>query len=279
MPAHSRARRGWWWLLGPTATVAMAWFAAPPGVGASGGASAAGKPTIVLEHGAWADATSWRNVIERLQRRGFTVLAPPNPLRGWVTDSAYLRSFLRTISGPVVLVGHSYGGFVITNAAVGNPAVKALVYVDAFIPDAGENLLQRTTGSCLGGDPTKNFNIVPFPGGVDLYVKTEADPPFPGLAECFTSGLPAAEAAVVAAVQRPIALNALAEPSGPPAWRTIPAWALVGNEDRVITPAEQTFMAERAHAHVATTDAGHLSLVSRPDAVTDLIVAAVDAPS
>jgi len=279
MPAHSCARRGRWWLLGATVTVAMAWFAGPSGVGASGAASAAGKPTIVLEHGAWADATSWRNVIERLQRRGFTVLAPPNPLRGWVTDAAYLRSFLRTVPGPVILVGHSYGGFVITNAAVGNPAVKALVYVDAFIPDAGENLLQRTTGSCLGGDPTKNFNIVPFPGGVDLYVKTEADPPFPGLAECFASGLPAPEAAVVAAVQRPIALNALAEPSGPPAWRTIPAWALVGTEDRVITPTEQTFMAERAHAHVATTDAGHLSLVSRPDAVTDLIVAAAGAPS
>jgi pimeloyl-ACP methyl ester carboxylesterase len=100
-----------------------------------------------------------------------------------------------------------------------------------------------------------------------------------GLADCFASGLPAAEAAVVAAVQRPIALNALAEPSGPPAWRTIPARALVGTEDRVITPTEQTFMAERAHAHVATTDAGHLSLVSRPDAVTDLIVAAAGAPS
>src|SRR2546423_2996589 len=112
MPAHSRAHRGRWWLLGATVTVAMAWFAAPSGVGASGAASAAGKPTIVLEHGAWADATSWRNVIERLQRRGFTVLAPPNPPRGWVTDSRYPRSFLRTISGPVVLVGHSYRGAV-----------------------------------------------------------------------------------------------------------------------------------------------------------------------
>jgi len=236
------------------------------------------KPTIVLVHGAWADASSWNAVATGLQGQDFTVLAPPNLLRGVATDAAYIASFLaQRTTGPVVLVGHSYGGFVITNAAVGNPAVKALVYVDAFIPDAGENLLQRTTGSCLGGDPTKNFNIVPFPGGVDLYVKTEADPPFPGLAECFASGLPAPETAVVAAVQRPIALNALAEPSGPPAWRTIPAWALIGTDDRVITPTEQTFMAERSHAHVATTDAGHLSLVSRPDAVTDLIVAAAGA--
>src|SRR5438093_910833 len=148
MPAHSRARRVRWWLLGAMITVAMAWFAAPSGIGASGAASAAGKPTIVLEHGAWADATSWRNVIERLQRRGFTVLAPPNPLRGWVTDSAYLRSFLRTISGPVVLVGHSYGGFVITNAARGNPAGTALVHVDGFTPAAPRKPPPRTTGSC-----------------------------------------------------------------------------------------------------------------------------------
>src|SRR6185295_16624135 len=104
MPAHRRGQRGRWWLLGAMVTVALAWFAAPPGVGTSGAASAAGKATIVLEHGAWADATSWRNVIERLQRRGFPVLAPPNPLRGWVTDSAYLRSFLQTVPGPVVLV-------------------------------------------------------------------------------------------------------------------------------------------------------------------------------
>ena len=272
MRARIFTRRARWAMAGAAVTAAVVAF-----VPFRGAAISASKPTIVLEHGAWADATSWRNVIERLQGQGYTVLAPPNPLRGWVTDSAYLRSFLQTVSGPIVLVGHSYGGFVITNAAFGNPAVKALVYVDAFIPDVGESLLQRTTGSCLGGDPTRNFNIVPYPGGVDLYVKTEPDPPFPGLAQCFANGLPAGEAAVVAAVQRPITLNALAEPSGPPAWRSTPVWALVGTEDRVIIPAEQRFMADRAHAHVVTTDAGHLSLISRPDAVTKLIVSAVDA--
>lgn len=238
-----------------------------------------GKPTIVLEHGAWADASSWRGVIERLQAKGFTVLAPPNHLRGGKVDSAYLATFLSSVTGPIVLVGHSYGGYVITNAAVGNPAVKALVYVDAFIPEVGENLLQRTTGSCLSGDPTKNFRLVPSPGGVDLYIKTEADPPFPGLADCFATGVPAPEAAVVAAVQRPIALHALAEPSGVPAWRTIPSWALVGTSDAVITPEEQEFMATRANARTAKVDAGHLSLITRPDAVTDLVITAANATS
>jgi pimeloyl-ACP methyl ester carboxylesterase len=241
--------------------------------------SMGGKPTIVLEHGAWADASSWRNVIEHLQHRGFTVLAPPNPLRGGQADSAYLVSYLRTVAGPIVLVGHSYGGFVITNAALGDPAVKALVYLDAFIPDAGENVLQRTTGSCLGGDPRKNFDAVPVPGGVDLFVKTMADPPYPGLAACFANGLTAAEAAVVAAVQRPLAANALVEPSGLPAWKTIPSWSMVGLDDHVITPAEQELMAKRAGAHIVTVNAGHLALISRSDVATDVITAAADAIS
>jgi pimeloyl-ACP methyl ester carboxylesterase len=242
---------------------------------ASGAPSPGEKPTIVLEHGAWADASSWRGVIERLQERGFTVLAPPNPLRGGKADAAYLVSYLRTVPGPIVLVGHSYGGYVITNAAVGNPAVKALVYLDAFIPDVGENLLQRTTGSCLGGDPLKTFDAVPVPGTVDLFIKATADPPFPGLAPCFANGLTAAEAAVVGAVQRPIAANVLLEPSGPPAWKTIPSWAMVGLDDRVITPTEQEFMAKRAGAHIVTVHGGHLALISRADDATDVIMSAV----
>ncbi len=232
MQSLSFVRRGRLRLLG-RAVAAVAGLAFLPGVVASAtptAASAGGKPTIVLEHGAWVDGSSWRGVIERLQDRGFTVLAPPNELRGGKVDSTYLASFLHALSGPVVLVGHSYGGYVITNAAAGNPAVKALVYIDAFIPDAGKNVLAR-------------------------------------------------EAAVVAAVQRPIALHALVEPSGVPAWRTIPSWALVGTDDRVTTPAEQEFMATRANAHTVKVDAGHLSLITRPDAVTDLIVTAVNATS
>lgn len=279
MSVASSARPGRWRVLG--AAAAVAGLALAPVVASARPAIATthDKPIIVLEHGAWADASSWSGVIGRLQDRGFTVLAPPNPLRGGGADSAYLASFLRTVAGPVVLVGHSYGGFVITNAATGNSAVRALVYVDAFIPDAGENLLQHTTGSCLGGNPTKNFNVVPYPGGVDLYVKTMADPPFPGLAECFANGLSPQQAALVAAVQRPLAANVLADPSGTPAWRTIRSWSLIGTDDRVILPAEQETMSRRAHAQVVTVGAGHLSLVSRPDAVTDLIVTAVDATS
>jgi pimeloyl-ACP methyl ester carboxylesterase len=282
MRVPSFVRRGRRWAVGAVVAAAVTGIVLPAGVVAATGrgrAWALGKPTIVLEHGAWADASSWSGVIERLQGRGFTVLAPPNPLRSGALDSAYLALFLRTISGPIVLVGHSYGGFVITNAATGNPAVKALVYVDAFIPDVGENLLQHTAGSCLGGDPTKTFNVVPSAGAVDLYVKNVPDPPFPGLADCFANGLSPQAAALVGAVQRPISANALLEPSGPPAWRTIPSWSLVGTADRVILPAEQESMSKRARAHIVNADAGHLSLISRPDAVTDLIAAAAAATS
>jgi pimeloyl-ACP methyl ester carboxylesterase len=233
------------------------------------------KPTIVLVHGDWADASSWSGVIGRLQDRGFTVIAPPNPLRGPNEDSPYLASFLQSITGPIVLVGHSYGGFVITNAATGNANVKALVYIDAFIPDAGQTLLDLTAGSCL--DPNTAFNAVPFNGGVDLYLRVAANPPYPGFSQCFANGVDPQEAAVLAAVQRPASAAQLAQPSGTPAWQTIPAWSLIGTNDRVITPAQQQAMSSHANAHISTVNAGHLSLVSRPDAVTKTILAAVDA--
>ena len=120
------------------------------------------RPTIVLVHGDWADASSWNAVTERLQRRGYTVVAPPNPLRGPSSDAAYVASFLQTIPGPIVLVAHSYGGFVITNAATGNPNVTALVYIDAFIPDIGQTGEELTLDSCVNTDA---FNPVPGPGG------------------------------------------------------------------------------------------------------------------
>ena len=242
---------------------------------AAGGGHAA-KPVIVLEHGAWADASSWSSVISRLQRRGFTVYAPPNPLRGLPQDSAYLHDFLTqnaALAGqPVVLVGHSYGGAVITNAAVGDPEVKALVYVDAFIPDQGETIGHLASGSCLGSD---SFNPVPYPGGppgdVDLYIKPNLVP------GCFATGLPASQAAVIAATQRPLTASAFTEPSGPPAWKTIPSWAVIGTGDRVIPPAELTFMAQRAGAHITDVNAGHLSLISRAHVVTRVILQAVQA--
>jgi pimeloyl-ACP methyl ester carboxylesterase len=244
-------------------------------------AQQAAKPTIVLEHGAWADASSWDGVIQRLQRAGYTVDAPPNPLRGLSYDSTYLADYLKTIAGPIVLVGHSYGGAVITNAATGNPEVKALVYVDAFIPAQGDTLLQLINaqpGSCLAGNPASVFTTVPYPGGpagdFDLYLKTAPDLPYPGFDECFANGLPAGEAAVLAATQRPLAFSAVSTPSGPPAWQTIPSWSVIGTADHVIPPAEQLAMSRQADARITEIDAGHLSLISDPDAVTKVIIEA-----
>src|SRR5690242_14554211 len=140
------------------------------------------KPSIVLVHGAWADASSWNRVIKILQEHGFTVYAPPNTLRGVSADSAYLAGFLATIPGPIVLVGHSYGGVVISNAATGNPNVKALVYVDAFVPEQGEAVgallaIPPPTGQASGClDPATSFNIVPFSGGLDTYIKQSVYP-------------------------------------------------------------------------------------------------------
>ncbi len=234
------------------------------------------RPTIVLVHGDWADASSWSGVIERLQRRGFTVVAPPNPLRGPLSDASSLASFLQTIPGPIVLVAHSYGGFVATNAATGNANIRALVYIDAFIPDTGQTLVDLAVGSCV--DPATAFNAVPVPGGVvDLYLRSEPNPPYPGFSECFANGVNRNETAVLAAVQRPAALNQFGEPSGPPAWETIPSWSLIGTADRVITPAQQHAMSTNAGAQISTVNTGHLSLVIRPNAVTNIIETAVDA--
>ena len=241
------------------------------------------KPTIVLVHGAWADSSAWEVVTGRLQRDGFSVVSFPNPLRGLASDSAYLASFLQTVVGPVVLVGHSYAGAVITNAASGNSAVKALVYVDAFIPDSGETVLQLASaepGSCVGGNPTTVFNVVPIPGpppDADLYARQQPNAPYPGFARCFANDLTTTAGAVLAAAQRPIALSALLEPSGGTAWKTIPSWAFVGTVDNVLPPAEQMFMAQRAHARITTARASHLSMVSHPEVVTDVIEDAAQA--
>ncbi len=244
------------------------------------------KPVIVLEHGAWADSSSWDGVIRILTREGFSVYAPPNPLRGLTTDAAYLRDFLTenaALAGkPIVLVGHSYGGAVITDAAVGDPEVKALVYVDAFIPAKGESisaLLARPqgAGSCIGGNPATVFDPVPFPGAppgdADLYLQPDK------FQDCFASGLSAREAALLAATQRPLAANAATDISGTPAWLTIPSWAVIGTADKVIPPALLTFMAHRAGARITYVHAGHLSLISQPGVVARVIVDAAWAAS
>jgi len=231
------------------------------------------KPVIVLEHGAWADSSSWDGVIQRLQLLGYTVDVPPNPLRSLPGDSAYLADFLKTISGPVILVGHSYGGAVITNAATGNSQVKALVYVDAFIPDQGQTLLQLATatpGSCVASSTA--FHVVPLStGDADLYVVPSV---FPG---CLANGLPASQAAVLAAIQRPLAASVLGEPSGAPAWKQIRSWAVIGTADHAIPPAGQLAMAEHAGARITRVDAPHLSMISDPGVVTAVILQAVRA--
>jgi len=240
------------------------------------------KPIIVLEHGAWADGSSWDAVIGLLQAEGYTVYAPPDPLRGLANDSATLADFLKTITGPVIVVGHSYGGMVITNAATGNPNVKALVYIDAFIPARGDTAFGLTAarpGSCVGS--ASAFTAVPYPGApagdFDTYLKTGPDLPYPGFAQCFANGLPAGRAAILAATQRPISFSTGSDPSGIPAWQAIPSWSLIGTADHVIPPAEQLFMSKRASAHITEVDSGHLSLISRPGAVTRVIIAAAQA--
>jgi pimeloyl-ACP methyl ester carboxylesterase len=228
------------------------------------------RPTVVLVHGAWADSGSWDKVIARLQRAGYPVFAPANPLEDLTTDSQAIANFLQTVSGPIVLVGHSYGGAVITNAATGNDQVKALVFDDAFIPDAGQSLMSLVHGGCFAvPDLSTVFNFVPIPGApagdVNTYVKPTV---FPG---CFAKGLPPKQAAVLAATQRPLATAALSAPSGPPAWKTIPSWAVVGTEDQAVPLADQLAMANNAGAHITQVKAPHLSMISDPDVVAKVI--------
>jgi pimeloyl-ACP methyl ester carboxylesterase len=272
-------RRVFGWTAGIAALVACAALFTGSASAQAGGKATSAKPTIVLVHGAWADGSSWGLVAQRLQAAGYTVDVPSNPLRNLSGDSANLASFLGTISGPIVLVGHSYGGAVITNAATGNKNVKALVYVDAYIPDKGQTLVKLTgAGSCFA---VKNlstvFNFVPIPGApsedVDTYVKQSV---FPG---CFANGLPAGEGAVLAASQRPLTTAALNDPSGAPAWKTIPSWAVVGLNDHVIPPAGQEAMAKHAKAKITTIHAPHLSMLSDPAAVTTVIEHAAQATS
>ncbi|WP_431967894.1 alpha/beta fold hydrolase [Actinacidiphila sp. bgisy160] len=237
------------------------------------------KPTVVLVHGAWADSAGWTGVAKRLQADGYTVAAPANPLRGLRSDAAYLADYLKTINGPVILVGHSYGGAVITNAATGNPHVKALVYVAAFAPDKGESiadLVGKFPGSHLSDDPNAPvptaLNAVPFTQadggtGVDLYIKPDK------FRDVFMSNrVSKSKAAALAATQRPLTAQAVGEPSATtPAWKTIPSWYLVARDDRAIPAAAERFMAARAHARTVEADAPHAVHLTDPKAVTRLI--------
>jgi len=221
---------------------------------------AAETPTIVLVHGAWADASGFDAEIRALQSRGYSAVGFGNPLRDLAGDAAYLGEFLRTLSGPIVLVGHSYGGAVISAAATGNANVTALVYLAAFVPETGESaqeLVEKFPGSTIG----ESLKPVPLPGGqVDLYIDPRVFHPN------FAADLPAEEASVLALTQRPATGAALGEPAaGTQAWHTIPAYYLISGADRIIPPAAQEFMAQRSGATTETVaGASHLVFVSHP---------------
>ncbi|WP_181140858.1 alpha/beta fold hydrolase [Streptomyces sp. Ru62] len=230
-------------------------------------------PTVVLIHGAFADGSSWSAVVQRLLRQGHRVLAPALPLRGLASDAAYIRSVLESVSGPIVLVGHSYGGAVISEAAAGLPSVKALVYIAAFVPEIGESALQLTDkfpGSTLGQATVTQHYPLPDGGqGEELVIRKDL------FRNQFAAGVPVPTAQVMAAGQRPITLAALQEPATAAAWKKIPSWYLVATEDRNIPPAAERWMAERARAHTVAVRAPHAVSVSDPGPVTDLILRAV----
>ncbi|MGW4024564.1 alpha/beta fold hydrolase [Streptomyces sp. NPDC005009] len=247
--------------------------------GGSAGSGAGAKPTVVLVHGAWADDSGWDEVIRSLRAEGYPVVATANPLRGLTGDSAYLAARLKTIEGPVVLVGHSYGGAVITNAAAGNPNVKSLVYIAAFAPDKGETALElaaKYPGSRLTDDPDAPLptalTAIPLGGGpadVDTYIKPDK------FSDVFLSDrLEAGRAAALAARQRPAHVATSAEVTRAVAWKTIPSWYLVATDDRTIGTDNLRFMAERAGSTTVEVDAPHAVPETAPDDVTDLILRA-----
>ncbi len=244
-----------------------------------GGTSEGAKPTVVLVHGYWADASGWDRTVESLQKRGYPVVATANPLRSLSGDADYLAARLKTIEGPIVLVGHSYGGAVITNAAAGNPNVESLAYIAGFAPDKGETAFQLATkfpGSQLSDDPAAPvptaLNAVPLGGAatnVDLYLKPEK------FRSVFLSDrVDASRAGVLAATQRGATVASGNEPTKGVAWKDIPSWALVPTDDRTIGTDNLRFMAERARAMTVEVDAPHAVMETNPDDVTDLILQA-----
>ncbi|GII05831.1 alpha/beta fold hydrolase [Planobispora takensis] len=228
---------------------------------------------MVLVHGAFADASGFNDMIARLQAAGFPVIAPANPLRDVAGDAAYVSSVLDTVTGPVILVGHSYGGIVITNAARGHDNVKALVYLGAFAPGKGESALklaEQFPGSELGHALLAREYELPdgTPGGTDGYIVAER------FREVFAADLPAYKTRLMAATQRPGSVTGLSDGSGDPAWKTIPSWYLIPTQDKVIPPAAQRFIAKRAGSTVREIHSSHVVMMSHPDAAAAVVLSA-----
>lgn len=229
----------------------------------------ADRPTVVLVHGAFADSSSWNGVVEELTRDGYPVIAAANPLRGLHSDAEYVGSVLDSVSGPVVLAGHSYGGPVMSEAAVGHSNVKALVYIASFILEPGESASQMA-GKFPGAQLGPALNTVPFPlphGGTgnDLYIKQDE------FRRVFAADVAPEITGLMAATQRPITEAALNEPATEAAWKTIPSWNMVTTEDLAIPAESMRFMGERANSQTVEIEASHAVTVSHPEAVADLI--------
>ncbi|AKJ96754.1 alpha/beta hydrolase [Pseudomonas chlororaphis] len=226
------------------------------------------KPTVVLVHGAFADSSSWNGVVKILEKDGYPVIAAANPLRGVSSDAQAVASIVKNIKTPVVLVGHSYGGSVISEAAYGNPNVKGLVYVAAFTPETGETAAQlsgRFPGGTLASALAAPVDLAD--GGKDLYIQQDK------FHDQFAADVPEAEARLMAAGQRPVTVAALNEAATDPAWKTIPSWFVYGDKDKNIPPQAMAFMAERAHSKqtVVVKGASHVVMVSNPKVVANLI--------
>jgi pimeloyl-ACP methyl ester carboxylesterase len=232
--------------------------------------------TVVLVHGAFADSSSWNGVIERLQPKGVQVTAAPNPLRGISHDSAYVASVFAQIPGRVLAVAHSYGGAVITNAATGAQNVVGLVYVAAFAPDEGETLGEVEAGS---KDSVLNSALVPHQYPTDDGTATEFTIDPAKARDAFASDVSDGEAALIAAIQRPVSELAFGEPSGPPAWKRLPSWAVVATGDKAAGTDVVRSHAERAGAQITEVEGSHVIMVSQPDAVVAVIEAAIAAVS
>lgn len=237
-----------------------------------------GPLTVVLVHGAFADASSWTGVIERLQKERVQVTAPANPLRGISRDSAYIASVFDQIPGPVLAVGHSYGGAVITNAATTARNVVGLVYVAAFATDEGERLSDAESTS---KDSVLSTALVPlqYPTGQGAQTAVEFAVNPAHFHEAFAADLPAEQTAVMAATQRPAADLAFSEPSGVPAWKTLPSWAVVATGDKAAGSDVIRSMAQRAGATITEVEGSHVIMISQPQVVTGVILSAIAAVS